>query len=166
MNILGIGIITNGLDVNRSIIYEVGAISVWIENGEFHYKDTYNSKVDSAEFKHDEDGFPAYGVFERLIDMMKPADFVISHGAKIDKPMFESYCDQLKLPYPKKKWIDSMKNGHCNVITHLALDYGLVVASGPTQAAHYVKLMLQIAERRKEWLIEEMSFMSTQPLKL
>jgi hypothetical protein len=166
MNILGLGFITSGTDTHRSIIYEVGAISVWIEDDKFLYKDVYNSKIDSAEFKHEEDGFPAFGVFERILEMMKSCDFVVSHGAKIDRPMFESYCDQLKLPYPKKKWIDTMQPNHCNVLTHLALDYGIEMIMPFNQAVTYVKIMLQILERKKQWLKEETSSMYIQHQKL
>lgn len=114
------------------------------------------------------DGVKPRAALPVLISMMEKCDVIMAHNAKFDRTVFESTCERMKIPFPKKRWLCSLtdvpwpEKYTCRKLSHLAFDHGLPMDGRELhRALNDVDLMLELVLGRYD--IQELIVYADEP---
>ncbi len=186
MKVLGFDLETTGLDTKTANILEVGAVRFDVTNGVWTPEETFSTLVyEPSYLPLPLDAMAKNGIteemiikdgvsFETALDGLKSvavgADYVVAHNAVYDKSVFGSqlvrhslisFVEQLRFLCSLND-VESFSGRKCRVLSHLCLDFGIIVdPSTLHRATDDVLLMGQLlnqvnADPESMWIYKNM----------
>lgn len=180
MLVLGIDTETTGIDIQKDSIVELGAVLFDIsDNGSWEpvesfcslvYEDGYiispeAEKVNGISIqKLKEEGISLRRAIEEVLLLAARADYIIAHNAQFDLGMLSNQCQLKKISAVEifnKPWLCSIEDlpsnegKKCLKLSHLAVDYGVIVNPDELhRATGDILLMGKMLEKAKADIYE------------
>lgn len=177
MLILGTDFESNGLDVEKADITEIGAVLFDTDKGSsveslscFLYDESYPPQpkdiIDLTGITDEnlkQEGINPKEGIARFITLMHQADFILAHNKKFDANIIRHFAAKHGFPLPETPWICSLtelewpKSITCRKLAHIAFELcpDLLFKDGKMiplhRAMNDVQLMLSLVHRVTKW---------------